>query len=162
MCIMGGPQISLAESVSHQVTIQVPTINIFSADRESFVLSFNDFVKGAVSNQQNIIYTVRVNNLQREHGVVEAKLSNTISPNLELQADVGAYVKEAGNASLRESASGFIPITESPVSLCDKQTDSGDGRVARGTFSVVYQAVAKEDLAAGDVPITLTVSLLDT
>lgn len=147
-------------AATQQVTVTVPKINILSTDMKDFTLSFSDYITGSTSNQQVVSYTVKSNSLSRDKGIVQAHI-DTVQPGINVLADVGAYAKQGGNATLVESASGFFPITNTDRSLCDRQIDSGLGQTTRGTFPVTYQAVAAEDLPSGEFPISLTITLID-
>jgi hypothetical protein len=163
VAIMGLPTSSVfaaQSSASQQVTVTIPKINILSTDMKDFTLSFSDYISGSASSQQVVSYTVKSNSLNRDKGIVQAHI-DTVQPGISVLADVGAYAKQGGNATLVESASGFFPLKNTDTSLCDRQIDSGLGQTTRGTFPVTYQAVALEDLASGEFPISLTITLID-
>lgn len=163
LCVLvtATPHVGSSQPVNNAVTISVPTMNSFSADRQSFTLTFEDFVQGSVSNTVPVLYTIRANNIQRDRGVIQASLAQSPGQDISVEADVGAYTQEGGNAILTESAAGFAALGTSPLSLCDKQPESGSGLVIRGQLVVSYRAVAQQDLPAGGTQIELTVSLLD-
>lgn len=148
------------ELASHQVTISVPQASEISGDLQSFNLAFQDFLQGSETNQQVVNYRIKANNLSRNSGVVQAKVSVSID-GVSVKADVGAYHKQAGNAHLVESNAGFISLGENYTHLCDRQTDSGDGAVAVGNFSVTYKAAADQAISAQDVLVELSIVIVD-
>lgn len=154
------PGLYAQETASHQVTINVPNINEISSTLDSFTLSFGDYIAGSQTNTQEVTYTIRSNNLERNTGIVQAHVSTNLE-GITLQADVGAFSKKGGNASLVEAGSGYIPLGNGWVNLCNRQIDSGTGKIASGTLPVTYKAVALEDLARQDVTVQVDVVLVD-
>jgi len=147
-------------TASHAVTVNVPSVISLTADTAGIVLNFTDFVTGSESDIKTVNYTVKANNMSKTNGVVSAKLASLFT-DLSLRGDPGAYVKTGGNAHLEESAVGYITIDAVGVNLMNRVTDSGTGKVTRGTFPVSYKAVASADLSP-DVQIqNLTITLTD-
>lgn len=150
------------KTVQHAVTVSVPTILDITADTSNFTLTFADFAKNSETDLKTVNYTVKANNMTKVTGVVTAQLG-TLFTNIDLKADVGAYNKLGGTASLIEAASGFTTVlAASAVSLANRQIDSGTGKIVRGVLPITYKAVATNDLDAGNLTQTLTVSFIDT
>ncbi|MEI8345732.1 MAG: hypothetical protein WCG06_06645 [Candidatus Omnitrophota bacterium] len=151
-----------SKAVSHQVTLSVPSILSISADTTSLTLAFADFVASSVTDIKTVIYTVKANNMTKTTGVISAKL-DTLFTGVDLKADPGAYIASAGsNAKLIESTSGAITVTAAGVNLMDRQTISGSGKIALGSFPVAYQATALTDLSADYNPTqNLTITFAD-
>jgi len=147
--------------VSHQVMVYVPKVSEFHSDLDSFTLSFSDYLAGSESNAQAINYTIRTNDLQRTSGVVQVKAEGELS-SIQLKADTGIFVKNAGNARLVESSPGFVALNDGWTSLCDREVESGSGQIVDGSIPVTYQAFAQEDLDAGNITIQLEVILVDS
>jgi hypothetical protein len=148
-------------TVSHQVTVNVPKVSEFYSDLDSFTLSFSDYLAGSESNAQAVNYTIRTNDLQRTSGVVQVKANGVLSA-IHLKADTGVFVKSAGNARLVESSPGFVALNDDWTSLCDREAESGSGQIVDGSIPVTYQAFAQEDLDAGNISIQLEVILVDS
>jgi len=145
---------------THGVTISIPQANEISGDLQSFNLAFTDFLAGSETNQQVVNYHVKANSLGRDNGVVQAKVSVSI-PGVAVKADAGVFSKQAGNARLVESHEGFVALGEEYTHLYDRQTDSGDGAVAVGDFSVIYKAATNEAMSAQNVHVELSIVVVD-
>lgn len=163
LLLLKGQAWASQDSETHQVTIQVPEILSIEASASNFTLALNDFVSGSESDSQTIQYTVKSNkNLAAQGAVlIKAKLDSNFQ-DLDLSADVGAYTKQGGNASLTEAASGNVKILATDTNLAKKVTDSGNGRIIRGVLPITYKAKATADLSAGQQVRTLTLTFTDT
>jgi hypothetical protein len=151
-----------SKTAQHTVTASVPSTLSIAADTSNFTLTFSDFVSGAETNVQPVVYTVRGNNVTKTTGVVAGQLSDLFT-GMDLQAKVGPYTKTSGNASLLASSGNFTSIlATSAVGLADRVLDSGSGKSINGKLPIDYKAVATQDLDAGDQTKTLTVSFIDT
>ncbi len=142
--------------------IQSPRFIHLASDKSSFVLTFTDFVKGAVSGSADVNYTVRANKVERDQAVIQAGLDD-IFPAIELQADFVSFENDGGNTTLAEASPGYIPLLVSPQGLAHKGEGRGSERVLSGKFLVRYRAVAQSDLPATGGPLSsaLTISMVD-
>lgn len=133
----------------------------FTADRSSFTLAFSDFKKDSTTNQEDVTYSVKANEVVRTDDVAVARLDD-LFPNIAFQAQFVSYTKRGGNAQLVAAQPGWISITVQDTGIADKVRETGTGKLVDGTFVVRYQAQAIEDQAAGEHIRTLTVTFADT
>ena len=143
-----------------QIQVQAPQAISFTADQSSFTLTFSDFVDGAVSDIGSVTYSIQANDVQRTQSVVLGRLDSLFS-GIVLEGDFQTYTKNAGNASLVQSQSGFLAINTTDVGLADKVIDAGSGRNMNGTFTIGYRARATQDLEAGNQVQMLTITFVD-
>ena len=159
-----GPRPVLADTktVQHAVTITVPTKLEIKANTANFTLTFADFAKSSETDSKTVVYGLKGNNVTRLTSVLTGQLA-ALFPNIDFQADVGAFTKVSGNATIVEAGAGFRTIgAAAPLGLANKQVDSGTGKMVNGTLPITYKAVALNDLETGTFTQTLTISFIDT
>ncbi len=151
-----------AQSVSHGVSVSIPAVLQITADTTSFTLTMSDYVSGTVSDTKTVLYTVRSNNngLATESNLVTAKMGIAFT-GIDLKADPGVYTKIGGNFSLAELSAAEILIGTLDTALMKKTGMTGTGKSTRGTFPVVYKAVATADLESQTQTQTLTITVVD-
>jgi len=151
---------AFAASVTHLVSIVVnPTLSM-TANTAAFTLTFPDYLQGTASNTQDVVYTVKANNVVNA-APVSAKL-DTLFPNVDLNAVPGAYTQVSGNGILVPTAGGTI--TTNGITLMNHTIANGtSGKTVRGSFPVTYQAKANADLdpLTDSLQRTLTVTFAD-
>ncbi|MBU3759226.1 MAG: hypothetical protein FGM27_04775 [Candidatus Omnitrophica bacterium] len=162
--LMLAPRSVLADTktVQHGVTLSVPTKLELTADAANFTLTFADFAKSSETDSKTVVYGLKGNNVTRLTSVLTGQLA-ALFPNIDFQADVGAFTKVSGNATIVEAGAGFRTIgAAAPLGLANKQVDSGTGKMVNGNLPITYKAVALNDLETGTFTQTLTISFIDT
>jgi len=155
------------DQATHSVSISVPKAPLsITDDTGNFALTFEDPIEGALTNTQVVNYRLKGNGLPTSslEGVVSASLGSELE-DIEVQADVGSFTNEgsAGNIILTESGGGFLEIEDDLTPLADKGVTTGNqASVLNGTLAVSWRAEAEQDLAAGEYPASLTVTLKDS
>src|SRR3990167_7828917 len=87
-----GIAFAASSSVSHSVTVSVPSQISITADTTNFTLTMADFIAGSESDTKTVNYTVKANKVTAADGatVLKGQL-NALFTGLDLKGDVGTY-----------------------------------------------------------------------
>lgn len=141
------------------VEVSAAPVFFFNTPASSLEFNFDNFTRRSESDTVQVAYQIQANDIRGTRNVLMIQQSDLLD-GVDLFASLESFSDLGGTAVLVKSRAEPVLLSPSAQPVADKQVLSGTGRIVWGDFTIVYKAVAREDLEGGSQAAILTLSFL--